>query len=108
MIWVTLCGVFTALIGAGTVASVMPQSTGGGDAGIGFHMDMNSLSQASGFDHTTPAGVTATVFGQSVPLFRYASEPGYSVSCSGTVTITPSKYWTYGGLYDETTGEVAA
>jgi len=25
MIWVTLCGVFTALIGAGTVASVMPQ-----------------------------------------------------------------------------------
>lgn len=44
------------------------------------------------------------------PLSCIAKDLSYSYpinisSFSGSVTITPEKYWTYGGIYDEDTGE---
>lgn len=51
--------------------------------------------------------IPCTFFGETIPLFSrplLVEEPVIE-SVSGVVAITPVKYWTYGGVYDEDTGE---
>lgn len=64
-----------------------------------------SSIQVSG-DNALQVRATATVAGFSVPLYNtLGSYEYFSTSYDhGTYTVTPHKYWSYDGLYDETTG----
>lgn len=62
-------------------------------------------------------GYTAATFSGVLPALLNTFETGFTLKLAGpsnagvffdlvgVVTLTPSRYWTYGGIYDETTGE---
>jgi hypothetical protein len=44
---------------------------------------------------------TSEFFGGTIPLY---GDTGFTVT--GTITLEPSRYWSHGGTWDETTGEL--
>jgi len=61
-----------------------------------------------------PYSVKIGVSGPSMNLLAYSDRcigellpPGnpYTFTVPSSLTLTPSRYWTYGGRYDESTGE---
>lgn len=74
-------------------------------AGIG-NVPLSSSQYDQGFG--TPylqTNIACTVMGYSVDIYHLDDYDYLSGGYTGTITITPHKYWTYDGLYDEDTGE---
>jgi hypothetical protein len=105
-----VCGNFFEAAGGDeekTIVFGQPQTSGGlYNSGLFGGIEDDSIPMEFVFFATSPLAqnFSISIFGINIPIIMNPLAPNTEV-ISGSATLTPTEWWSYGGTYDTSTGE---